>query len=48
MKKVLAELMNIDESKINIKGKSGNGLGIGGKNEGIEAYAVVLIKNENI
>ncbi|SHF06958.1 2-C-methyl-D-erythritol 2,4-cyclodiphosphate synthase [Marinitoga hydrogenitolerans DSM 16785] len=45
MKKILSNLMNIDESQINIKGKSGNGLGIGGKNEGIEAYAVVLIEN---
>lgn len=47
MKKTLAKLMNIDISQINIKGKSGNGLGIGGKNEGIEAYAVVLIENGN-
>ncbi|OQY10986.1 MAG: 2-C-methyl-D-erythritol 2,4-cyclodiphosphate synthase [Marinitoga sp. 4572_148] len=47
MKKVLSELMNIDASRINIKGKSGNGLGIGGKNEGVEAYAVVLIENES-
>nr|WP_241244201.1 2-C-methyl-D-erythritol 2,4-cyclodiphosphate synthase [Marinitoga sp. 38H-ov] len=44
IKKTLAELMNIDISQINVKGKSGNGLGIGGKNEGIEAYAVVLIE----
>jgi 2-C-methyl-D-erythritol 2,4-cyclodiphosphate synthase len=47
IKKTLAELMNIEISQINIKGKSGNSLGIGGKNEGIEAYAVVLIENEN-
>ncbi|KLO24180.1 2-C-methyl-D-erythritol 2,4-cyclodiphosphate synthase [Marinitoga sp. 1197] len=44
IKKTLSKIMNIDETQINIKGKSGNGLGIGGKNEGIEAYAVALIE----
>ncbi|GAB6189973.1 2-C-methyl-D-erythritol 2,4-cyclodiphosphate synthase [Marinitoga arctica] len=47
IKNVLSNLMGIKKSQINIKGKSGNGLGIGGKNEGIEAYVVVLIENES-
>ncbi|APT74967.1 2-C-methyl-D-erythritol 2,4-cyclodiphosphate synthase [Marinitoga sp. 1135] len=44
MKELLSKLMRISPSQVNIKGKSGNSLGIGGKNEGIEAYCVVLIE----
>ena len=48
MKEKLAKILNIEKSKISIKGKSGNGLGIAGKSEGIEAYSVVLLNLEMI
>jgi 2-C-methyl-D-erythritol 2,4-cyclodiphosphate synthase len=43
MKKVLAETMNIDESDISIKATTTEKLGYVGREEGISAYAVVLI-----
>ena len=44
MKKVLAELLQCDESRISIKGKTTEGLGFTGRGEGIAAEAVVLMK----
>jgi len=43
MKKVLAECLNIDESDISIKATTTEKLGYVGREEGISAYAVVLI-----
>ncbi len=44
MKKVLAPLMNIDEDDISIKATTAERLGYIGREEGVNAYAVVLIK----
>jgi len=46
MKKVLAPLMNIDEDDISIKATTAERLGYIGREEGVNAYAVVLIKKE--
>ena len=40
MKFQISETLNIDTNKINIKGKSTDGLGFIGKNEGISALAI--------
>ncbi|WP_255416415.1 2-C-methyl-D-erythritol 2,4-cyclodiphosphate synthase [Petrotoga sp. HWH.PT.55.6.1] len=37
-----SRILNLEVSRINLKGKSGNGLGIGGKDEGIEVYCTIL------
>jgi 2-C-methyl-D-erythritol 2,4-cyclodiphosphate synthase len=46
MKKVLAPLMNILEEDISIKATTAERLGYIGREEGVNAYAVVLIKKE--
>lgn len=46
MKKVLAPLMNISEDDISIKATTNERLGYVGREEGVNAYAVALIKNE--
>ena len=46
MKKVLAPLMNISEDAISIKATTNERLGYVGREEGVNAYAVALIKNE--
>lgn len=46
MKKVLAPLMNISEDDISIKATTAERLGYVGREEGVNAYAVVLIKKE--
>lgn len=46
MKKVLAPLMNIDEDDISIKATTNETLGYVGRQEGVNAYAVALIKQE--
>jgi 2-C-methyl-D-erythritol 2,4-cyclodiphosphate synthase len=42
MKNNISQIIKIPTNMISIKGKSGNGLGIGGTDQGIEAYCVVL------
>jgi 2-C-methyl-D-erythritol 2,4-cyclodiphosphate synthase len=44
MKTVLAEVMGIDEDDISIKATTTERLGFTGREEGISAYAVVLIE----
>ncbi len=46
MKKVLAPLMNISEDDISIKATTAERLGYIGREEGVNAYAVALIKME--
>ncbi|MEY4929483.1 MAG: hypothetical protein RI909_207 [Bacteroidota bacterium] len=46
MKKVLAPLMNIDEDAISIKATTAERLGYIGREEGVNAYAVALIKKD--
>ncbi len=44
MKKCLADVMNTDEDNISIKATTSEKLGFTGREEGISAYAVVLIE----
>ena len=44
MKAVLAEIMGIDEEDVSIKATTSERLGFTGREEGISAYAVVLIE----
>lgn len=37
-----SRILNLEVSRINLKGKSGNGLGIGGNDQGIEVYCTAL------
>jgi len=46
MRKVLAPLMNIGEEDISIKATTAERLGYIGREEGVNAYAVALIKKE--
>lgn len=46
MKKCLAEVMNIDEEDISIKATTTEKLGFVGKEEGVAAYATVLITKD--
>ena len=46
MKKVLASLMNISEDDISIKATTNETLGYVGRQEGVNAYAVALIKKD--
>lgn len=46
MKKVLASLMNINEDDISIKATTNETLGYVGRQEGVNAYAVALIKKD--
>ena len=45
MKKVLAEVMDVDEACISIKATTTEKLGYVGREEGVSAYAVVLIEH---
>ena len=47
MKKCLAEVMGTDEDNISIKATTTERLGFTGREEGISAYAVVLIEKYN-
>lgn len=44
MKKVLADVMQIDEEDVSIKATTTEQLGFEGREEGVSAYAVVLIQ----
>lgn len=44
MKKVLAEVMGVDEDRISIKATTTEHLGFVGRKEGVSAYAVALIE----
>ena len=46
MQKVLAEVMNIDADDVSIKATTTEKLGFTGREEGISAYAVVLISKD--
>ncbi len=46
MKENLAMVIGIETYKINIKGKTEEGMGFTGKKKGISAYAVALIHNK--
>ena len=46
MKKVLAPLMNIEEEDISIKATTNETLGYVGRQEGVNAYAVALIRKD--
>jgi 2-C-methyl-D-erythritol 2,4-cyclodiphosphate synthase len=46
MKSVLSSIMNIDEEDISIKATTTERLGFTGREEGISAYAVVLIQKD--
>ena len=46
MKSVLAEVMNVDPSDISIKATTTEKLGFTGRQEGISAYATVLIQQD--
>lgn len=46
MKKTLAEVMNVDEEDISIKATTTEKLGFTGRQEGISAYATVLIQRD--
>lgn len=48
MKKCLAEVMNTDIDNISIKATTTEKLGFTGREEGISAYAVVLIEKEQL
>ncbi|MGM0640838.1 MAG: 2-C-methyl-D-erythritol 2,4-cyclodiphosphate synthase [Thermotogota bacterium] len=43
IKQKISKTINLDEKYINIKGKSGNTLGIAGKDEGIEVHCALLV-----
>ncbi len=46
IRKSLADLLNLDISRISVKAKTHEGVDATGKNEAVEAYAVVLLENE--
>jgi 2-C-methyl-D-erythritol 2,4-cyclodiphosphate synthase len=46
MKSVLAPLMNIEEDDISIKATTAEKLGYVGREEGVNAYAVALIRKD--
>ena len=46
MKTCLAEVMNIDEEDLSIKATTTEKLGFVGKEEGVAAYATVLIQKD--
>ena len=47
MIKTLAQVLNTDESRISIKAKTSEKLGFIGREEGLSAYAVILLQESN-
>jgi 2-C-methyl-D-erythritol 2,4-cyclodiphosphate synthase len=47
MRKTLASVMKIDENNISVKATTTEKMGFVGTGEGISAYAVVLLRQEN-
>jgi len=43
MKTNIAKALNIEKTQVNIKGKTTEGLGFEGREEGVSAYAIVLL-----
>jgi 2-C-methyl-D-erythritol 2,4-cyclodiphosphate synthase len=43
MRKAIARILAVDTGRVNVKGKTTEGLGFTGKREGIESYAVCLL-----
>ncbi len=44
MGKNIARILSVDTAKVNVKGKTTEGMGFTGRKEGIEAYAVCLLE----
>jgi 2-C-methyl-D-erythritol 2,4-cyclodiphosphate synthase len=44
MQQSVARIMTVDAARVNVKGKTTEGLGFTGKKEGIESYAVCLLE----
>jgi 2-C-methyl-D-erythritol 2,4-cyclodiphosphate synthase len=44
MRRAIAAILGIDPTRVNVKGKTTEGLGFAGKREGIESYAVCLLE----
>lgn len=47
MKHKLSEILNIDPNRINIKAKTTEGMGFEGREEGITAHTICLLKVQN-
>jgi 2-C-methyl-D-erythritol 2,4-cyclodiphosphate synthase len=45
MRATIARIMGVEAGRINVKGKTTEGLGFTGRREGIESYAVCLLEN---
>jgi 2-C-methyl-D-erythritol 2,4-cyclodiphosphate synthase len=41
----LAEILGVEPGRISVRGTSSNGLGFAGRDEGIAAFAVVLLED---
>ncbi len=44
MRESIARIMSVEAARVNVKGKTTEGLGFPGRKEGIESYAVCLIE----
>jgi 2-C-methyl-D-erythritol 2,4-cyclodiphosphate synthase len=44
MRRSIAGIMGIDAARVNVKGRTTEGLGFAGRKEGIESYAVCLLE----
>jgi len=46
MVKEIADVLEIETGRINVKATTSEGLGFAGRGEGISAYAVVLVEED--